>query len=82
MGEKLVVPRRRVRKDWYVGLSPDHADRTQNDVHDDSLYVSVLNTTDHDNTPPVHGNLSFHIYSEVICTVCVETEYWSYRSFF
>lgn len=50
MGEKLVVPRRRVRKDWFVGLSPDHADRTQNDVHDDSLIVLTPNITDHNVT--------------------------------
>lgn len=61
MGEKLVVPRRRVRKDWYVGLSPDHTDRTQNDVHDDSLIVSVPNTTDHNGTSPVIGNLYSHL---------------------
>lgn len=61
MGEKLVVPRRRVRKDWYVGLSPDHADRTENDVHDDSLIVSILNTTNNNVTSPVIGNLYFHL---------------------
>lgn len=61
MGEKLVVPRRRVRKDWYVGLSPDHTDRTQNEVHDDSLNVPILNTTDHNGTSPVIGNLCFHV---------------------
>ncbi|KAG0582223.1 hypothetical protein KC19_3G044000 [Ceratodon purpureus] len=55
MGEKLVVPRRRVRKDWYVGLSPDHADRTQNDVHDDSLNILISNTTDHNAASPLHG---------------------------
>ncbi|CAM6018279.1 unnamed protein product [Sphagnum balticum] len=37
MPDKMIVPRRRVKKDWYVGLSPDHANHTQNDVHDDSL---------------------------------------------
>lgn len=33
--EKLVVPRRKVRKDWYVGLDPDHVDRSHPDVHGD-----------------------------------------------
>lgn len=61
MGEKLVVPRRRVRKNWYEGLSPDPTDRTQNDVHDDSLIVSSLNATDHNGTPPVIGNFYFHL---------------------
>lgn len=37
MTDKLEVPRRKVRKDWYVGLYPDHADRSHPDVHDDSL---------------------------------------------
>ena len=37
MTEKLEVPRRRVRKDWYVGLLPDPVDRSHPDVHDDSL---------------------------------------------
>jgi hypothetical protein len=41
MLEKMTVPRRRVKKDWYVGLSPDHANRTQNDVHDDSLTSEI-----------------------------------------
>ncbi|KAL5809167.1 hypothetical protein ACOSQ3_029858 [Xanthoceras sorbifolium] len=37
MTEKLEVPRRRVRKDWYGGLDPDPVDRTHPDVHDDQL---------------------------------------------
>ncbi|XVE76505.1 hypothetical protein DITRI_Ditri12bG0179000 [Diplodiscus trichospermus] len=37
MTDKLEVPRRRVRKDWYVGLHPDPVDRSQPDVHDDLL---------------------------------------------
>ncbi|KAK8685331.1 hypothetical protein V6N13_041334 [Hibiscus sabdariffa] len=37
MTEKLEVPRRKVRKDWYVGLHPDPVDRSHPDVHDDSL---------------------------------------------
>ncbi|CAK9271598.1 unnamed protein product [Sphagnum jensenii] len=44
MLEKMTVPRRRVKKDWYVGLSPDHANRTQNDVHDDSLTSDKIET--------------------------------------
>lgn len=65
MGEKLVVPRRRVRKDWFVGLSPDHADRTQNDVHDDSLIVLTPNITDHNVTSRVIGTLSFHLSTRI-----------------
>ncbi|KAJ4704507.1 Defective in exine formation 1 [Melia azedarach] len=37
MSDKLEVPRRKVRKDWYVGLHPDPVDRTHPDVHDDLL---------------------------------------------
>lgn len=56
MGEKLVVPRRRVRKDWYVGLSPDHADRSKNDVHDDSL-IDLNTIAPLNNTYSIHGDL-------------------------
>ncbi|XP_042512234.1 protein DEFECTIVE IN EXINE FORMATION 1-like [Macadamia integrifolia] len=38
MTEKLEVPRRKVRKDWYVGLHPDPVDRSHPDV-DDKLLV-------------------------------------------
>lgn len=37
MTEKLEVPRRKVRKDWYVGLHPDHVDHFHLDIHDASL---------------------------------------------
>ncbi|KAF7825573.1 protein DEFECTIVE IN EXINE FORMATION 1 [Senna tora] len=37
MSDKLVVPRRRVRKDWYAGLDSDPVDRSHPDVHDDHL---------------------------------------------
>lgn len=37
MSEKLEVPRRKVRKDWHVGLNPDPANRSHPDVHDDLL---------------------------------------------
>ncbi|XP_020272976.1 protein DEFECTIVE IN EXINE FORMATION 1 [Asparagus officinalis] len=37
MADKLEVPRRKVHKNWYVGLYPDHVDRSHPDVHDDSL---------------------------------------------
>ncbi|XP_057982412.1 protein DEFECTIVE IN EXINE FORMATION 1 [Malania oleifera] len=37
MSDKLEVPRRRVRKDWYVGLHSDPVDRSHPDVHDDIL---------------------------------------------
>ncbi|XP_028770563.1 protein DEFECTIVE IN EXINE FORMATION 1 [Neltuma alba] len=37
MSDKLVVPRRKVRKDWYAGLDSDPVDRSHPDVHDDQL---------------------------------------------
>ncbi|KAL6638178.1 hypothetical protein ACP70R_025750 [Stipagrostis hirtigluma subsp. patula] len=37
MMDKLEVPRRKVRKDWYVGLNPDPVDRSHPDVHDSSI---------------------------------------------
>ncbi|KAH7423955.1 hypothetical protein KP509_12G082900 [Ceratopteris richardii] len=30
--DKIVIPRERVRKDWYVGLKKDHADRSHSDL--------------------------------------------------
>ncbi|KAL2652047.1 hypothetical protein R1flu_020175 [Riccia fluitans] len=32
--DKLIVPRRKVRRDWYVGLDPNYVDRSDQDVHD------------------------------------------------
>jgi len=37
MSDKLVVPRRKVRKNWHAGLSKDPVDRSHPDVHDDRL---------------------------------------------
>ncbi|TKY63430.1 DEFECTIVE IN EXINE FORMATION 1 [Spatholobus suberectus] len=37
MSDKLEVPRRKVRKNWFVGLNPDPVDRSHPDVHDDQL---------------------------------------------
>lgn len=37
MTDKLVVPRRRVLKNWYVGLNPDPVDRSHPDVNDEQL---------------------------------------------
>ncbi|KAI5081941.1 hypothetical protein GOP47_0001684 [Adiantum capillus-veneris] len=41
--DKLVLPRERVRKDWYVGLNKDHADRSHSDVKDEGLKSKGLN---------------------------------------
>ncbi|XP_050114709.1 protein DEFECTIVE IN EXINE FORMATION 1-like isoform X2 [Malus sylvestris] len=42
MVDKLVIPRRKVKKNWYGGLHPDPVDRTHPDVHDDSLVMEAL----------------------------------------
>ncbi|KAJ8753926.1 hypothetical protein K2173_000180 [Erythroxylum novogranatense] len=42
MSEKLEVPRRKVKKDWYVGLNPDPVDRSHPDVHDDQIIQDAV----------------------------------------
>ncbi|KAL0719807.1 hypothetical protein Bca4012_069131 [Brassica carinata] len=37
MSDKLEVPRRKVHKNWHVGLNPDPVDRSHPDVHDELL---------------------------------------------
>ncbi|XP_030479712.1 protein DEFECTIVE IN EXINE FORMATION 1 [Cannabis sativa] len=39
MVDKLVVPRRKVKKNWYVGLDPEPVDRSHPDVHDDQIVL-------------------------------------------
>lgn len=41
MTEKLVVPRRKIKKDWHVGLDPDPVDRSHPDVHDDRIILEA-----------------------------------------
>lgn len=43
MVDKLVVPRRKVKKNWFGGLHPDPVDRTHPDVHDDLLVMEATN---------------------------------------
>ncbi|KAK2966140.1 hypothetical protein RJ640_018393 [Escallonia rubra] len=42
MSDKLVVPRLKVKKDWYVGLHPDPVDRSHPDVHDEQLVQEAI----------------------------------------
>ncbi|XP_030537134.1 protein DEFECTIVE IN EXINE FORMATION 1 [Rhodamnia argentea] len=42
MADKLEIPRRKVRKDWYVGLHSDPVDRSHPDVHDDQLIQEAM----------------------------------------
>ncbi|KAK1321267.1 hypothetical protein QJS10_CPA03g01827 [Acorus calamus] len=44
MTEKLEVPRRQIRKDWYVGLDSDPAKPSKPDVHDDTLVKQAADT--------------------------------------
>ncbi|KAJ6425338.1 hypothetical protein OIU84_025997 [Salix udensis] len=41
MTDKLEVPRRRVKKNWYVGLDQDPVDRSHPDVNDDQLVLEA-----------------------------------------
>ena len=41
MTDKLEVPRRKVKKNWYVGLDADPVDRSHPDVHDDQLILEA-----------------------------------------
>lgn len=43
MVDKLIVPRRKIKKNWYVGLHQDPADRSQPDVQDDQLIQDAAN---------------------------------------
>ncbi|XP_061344418.1 protein DEFECTIVE IN EXINE FORMATION 1 [Gastrolobium bilobum] len=46
MSDKLEVPRRRVLKNWFVGLNSDPVDRSHPDVHDDQIVqeATVMNS--------------------------------------
>lgn len=46
MSDKLEVPRRKVLKNWHVGLKPDPVDRSHPDVHDDQLVheATIMNS--------------------------------------
>ncbi|CAN0879812.1 Protein DEFECTIVE IN EXINE FORMATION 1 [Linum grandiflorum] len=48
MTDKLEIPRRRVKKDWYVGLKKDPVDRSHPDVHDDELINEAAAAADDD----------------------------------
>ncbi|CAH2054430.1 unnamed protein product [Thlaspi arvense] len=42
MSDKLEVPRRKVHKNWHVGLNPDPVDRSHPDVHDEELVKQAM----------------------------------------
>ncbi|XP_071723055.1 protein DEFECTIVE IN EXINE FORMATION 1 [Rutidosis leptorrhynchoides] len=53
MSDKLVVPRLRAKRDWYVGLLPDPVDHSHPDVHDDQL---IEEASKHSIPPPTEAN--------------------------
>ncbi|XP_065852372.1 protein DEFECTIVE IN EXINE FORMATION 1 [Euphorbia lathyris] len=66
MTEKLVVPRRKIKKDWYVGLNPDPVDRSHPDVHDDQIILEAAERisasqeaqSTHGSIPPTNNSVS------------------------
>lgn len=42
MTDKLEIPRKKVRKDWYVGLHSDPVNRSHPDVHDEQLIQDAM----------------------------------------
>ncbi|XP_011012357.1 PREDICTED: uncharacterized protein LOC105116623 isoform X2 [Populus euphratica] len=58
MTDKLEVPRRRVKKNWYVGLDPDPVDRSHPDVHDDQLVIEATeNKSQSQNSHPANASI-------------------------
>jgi hypothetical protein len=41
MSDKIEIPRRRVKKNWYVGLHSDPVDRSHPDVDDELLVLQA-----------------------------------------
>ncbi|KAI5561208.1 hypothetical protein BDE02_16G099000 [Populus trichocarpa] len=81
MTDKLEVPRRRVKKNWYVGLDPDPVDRSHPDVHDDQLVLeatenkSQSHTTGntHQNTPETNSSISTSTENSHPANASIET---------
>lgn len=65
MVDKLVVPRRKVKKNWFGGLHPDPVDRTHPDVHDDLL---VMEATNMNSNPQTDENTAKIINSTTVAT--------------
>nr|GLL36921.1 protein DEFECTIVE IN EXINE FORMATION 1 isoform X2 [Ipomoea trifida] len=66
MSDKLVIPRLRVKQNWYVGLNPDPVDRSHPDVHDDQLIQEALiESLARQNISVTHGANSSHTTTEV-----------------
>lgn len=70
MMDKLEVPRRKVRKDWYVGLHPDPVDRTHPDVHDDLLVKEAEAAQMKSKTGKLHLDLEKFMFFVVPINLC------------
>ncbi|KAL0744102.1 hypothetical protein Bca4012_085615 [Brassica carinata] len=67
MSDKLVVPRRKVHKNWHVGLNPDPVDRSHPDVHDEQLVQEAMemkSSTTRSTTPNVTISMSKEFHGE------------------
>jgi hypothetical protein len=61
MSEKIGIPRRRVKKNWYVGLHSDPVDRSHPDVNDDLLVMEAAEK--------MSRKLFLHSYKFYICSI-------------
>lgn len=68
MVDKLVVPRRKVKKNWYVGLDPDPVDRSHPDVHDDQIILEA------ENAKSMHQTKGNNSGTPVPATISTENE--------
>ncbi|CAN7075505.1 unnamed protein product [Brassica oleracea var. botrytis] len=71
MSDKLQVPRRKVHKNWHVGLNPDPVDRSHPDVHDELLVqeamemkASTIQPNETTTTPNVTVSMSKDFHGE------------------
>ncbi|CAN6921789.1 unnamed protein product [Brassica oleracea] len=71
MSDKLQVPRRKVHKNWHVGLNPDSVDRSHPDVHDELLVqeamemkASTIQPNETTTTPNVTVSMSKDFHGE------------------
>ncbi|KAL9828082.1 Protein DEFECTIVE IN EXINE FORMATION 1 [Arabidopsis thaliana] len=68
MSDKLEVPRRKVHKNWHVGLNPDPVDRSHPDVHDDVLEeeaMAMKSSTTQTNATTTTPNVTVSMTKEV-----------------
>ena len=59
MVDKLVVPRRKIKKNWYVGLNSDPVDRSHPDVDDDQIVLAAEKAKSMSRKSHPHSNKLF-----------------------